>query len=83
MLSNIRIMYKFLLVAVVLIVGVLSMSFVMAKEEYKLLAAEKSLKTRHLTEVAYNLITQGCKKRGRSAFHGAGPREKTDLASAL
>lgn len=58
MLNNIRIMYKFILVAAVLIAGVLSMSFIMAKEEYKLLAAEKSLKTRHLTEVAYNLIQQ-------------------------
>lgn len=58
MLSNIRIIHKFMIVATILAVGILSMSFIMAKKEYNLLAAEKGLKTRHLTEIAYNLIQQ-------------------------
>jgi methyl-accepting chemotaxis protein len=58
MLNHIRIAYKFIIVVAVLIIGILTMSFVVAKQEYHLLYAEKALKTRHLTEVAFNLIEQ-------------------------
>lgn len=56
MLDNLRIAHKFMIVVAVLTIGFLSLSYFVAKQQYDLLASEKELKTRHLTEIAYGII---------------------------